>query len=213
MPTAPEPSEQVAAIGFTMAALASTPDERDMLDAFADLLDVGPEVLGPLLLIVLFEPLAGAQFAPAGHACPGLAFRVDADLDLRVVFPDEVQFYDSDTDTYTSAPPQRTPPPDPPPGWQPTPVPGNVAALGATLTSLTSATSIDRRHLQMAADVLHQAAVQTSPFLVTVLVQAVDGAQIRLTTDVRPGTSIRIDDELQVRVHVPGGTGRDPLVG
>ncbi len=54
MPTAPEPSEQVAAIGFTMAALASTPDERDMLDAFADLLDVGPEVLGPLLLIVLF---------------------------------------------------------------------------------------------------------------------------------------------------------------
>lgn len=209
MTAAAEPSEQVAAIGSTMAALASTPDERDMLDAFADLLDVGSEVLGPLLLIVLFEPLAGAQFAPVGHACPGVAFRVDADLDLRVVFPDEVQFYDSDTDTYTSSPPQPTPPPDPPPGWQPTPVPLNVAALGATLTSLTSATSTDRRHLQMAADVLHQAAAQTSSFLVTVLVQPVDGAQIRLTSDVRPGTSIRIDDELQVRVDVPGGTGRD----
>lgn len=39
MPTAPAPSVQVAAIGSTMAALASTPDERDMLDAFADLLE------------------------------------------------------------------------------------------------------------------------------------------------------------------------------
>lgn len=192
-----------------MAALASTTDERDMLDAFGDFLDIGPEVLGPLLLIVLFEPLAGAQFAPVGHACPGVAFRVDADLDLRVVFPDEVQFYDSDTGTYTGAPSQRTPANDPPPGWQPTPVPVNVAALGATLTRRTSATSIDRRHLQMAADVLHDAAAQTSPFLVTVLVQADDGAEIRLTTDVCPGTSIRIDDELHVRVHVPGGTGRD----
>ena len=213
MPSAPEPSEHVATIGSTMAALASTPDERDMLDAFADLLEAGPEALGPLLLIVLFEPLAGAQFAPVGHACPGLAFRVTADLDLRVVFPDEVQFYDSDTDTYTSAPPQCTPPPDLPRGWQPTPVPVSVAALGATLTSLTSATSIDRRHLQMAADVLHQAAAQTSPFLVTVLVQAVDGTQIRLATDVRPGTTIRVDDELQVRVHLPGGTGLDAPIG
>jgi hypothetical protein len=213
MATAPEPSEQVAAIGATMAALASTPDERDMLDAFADLLDEGPEVLGPLLLIVLFEPLAGAQFAPVGHARPGVAFRVDADLDLRLVFPDEVQFYDSDTGTYTGASPKRTLPKDPPPRWQPPPVPVTVAALGATLTSRTSATGIDRRHLQMAADVLHQAAAQTSPFLVALLVQAVDGAQIRLKTDVRPGTSIRIDDKLHVRVHVPGGTGRDAPVG
>ena len=212
MTTTPDPGEQVTAIGFVMAALASTPDERDMLDDFADLLEVGPDALGPLLLIALYEPLAGAQFAPVGHACPGLMFLVDADLDLRVVLPDDLQFYDADTDTYTSAPPRRTLPPDPSAGWQPEPVPINVATLGTTLRGLTKPSSIDRHHLQMAAVALHRASAHARPFLITMLVRRVDDAQIRLTTDVRPGTTIRIDDELKVHVHPPGGTDRDAPV-
>lgn len=203
MPPAPEPpTEQVAALGSTLAALASTPDDLDLLDDYAELLDVGPEVLGPLLLIVLVEPLAGAQILPVGHACPGLTFRVDADLDLRVVLPEELQFYDHETDTYSSSPPPPPAPADPQPGERPAAMTGNVAALGMTLNALASSAS-DRHYLRLAADALHQVSAETGALLLTVLVEPLAGAQISLVPCVQPGTSISIDDDLRLHVAAP----------
>ena len=51
------------AVGATLTALASSSDDRDCIDVFANALDVGTEAKGPLLLTVLVEPLASSTLA------------------------------------------------------------------------------------------------------------------------------------------------------
>ena len=81
----PEPqTDLVANLGATLAALAISSDDLGCLDMFAQALDVGTDAMGPLLLTVLVEPLAGAQIAMVGHVRPGTVFRVDADLQVRL---------------------------------------------------------------------------------------------------------------------------------
>jgi hypothetical protein len=81
------PTEHVANLGATLTKLARSSDDRDCLDVFADALNVGTDVMGPLLLTVLVEPLAGAQIAMVGHVCRGMTLQVDADLEVRLIQP------------------------------------------------------------------------------------------------------------------------------
>lgn len=73
----------VRALGERLAALADSPDDLECLEMFAQLLEVGPESTGPLLLSVLVEP-RGAQVLMVGHPCPGLTLQVDDDLRLQL---------------------------------------------------------------------------------------------------------------------------------
>lgn len=79
-----QPTDNVADLGATLAALAHTPDHRDCLEVFADLLTLESDPTRPHLLTVLLEPTGGAQILTIGHACPGLTVQVDADLQLSV---------------------------------------------------------------------------------------------------------------------------------
>jgi hypothetical protein len=81
-------------------------------------------------------------------------------------------------------------------------VAANVAALGTTLNALASSAS-DRHYLRLAADAVHQISTETGALLLTVLVEALAGAQISLLPRVRPGTSISVDDDLRVDVVAP----------
>lgn len=197
--THPHPDPQtgnVTKLGTNLSGLASTPDDRDLLAAFADLLDVGTDSLGPLLLLVLVEPLAGAQIIPVGHACPGLTFRVNDHLDLRLILDEPIEFYDHDTGTSSRTPPKAFQPPAPQQVEPPAPLPHNVAALGTTLIGLASSDH-DRDCLHLFADAL-QGTEAIGPLLLTVLVEPLAGAQIGVVNHVRPGLTIRIDDNLQV---------------
>ena len=80
----PSPPDQVARLGATLAALANTPDDRDCLEVFADLLNLKSDATRPHLLTVLLEPTGGAQILTIGHACPGLTVQLDTDLQLSV---------------------------------------------------------------------------------------------------------------------------------
>ena len=199
----PDPgADSVSNLGATLSGLASTPGDRDLLAAFAELVDVGTDRLGPLLLLVLIEPLAGAQIIPVGHACPGLAFRVNGHLDLRLVLDEPIEFYDHDTDSYSRTPPKASQPSAPQRVGPPSPPPHNVAALGTTLASLASSAH-DRDCLQLFADELYQGTEAIDPLLLTVLIEPLAGAQIGMINFVRPGLTIRIDDDLQILSYLP----------
>ena len=79
------PTGHVARLGATLTALATSPDDRDCLEVFAELLNVGNDAMRPLLLSVVVEPLAGAQILMVGHVRPGFTLQVDADLQVRLV--------------------------------------------------------------------------------------------------------------------------------
>ena len=159
----PDPrADNVTKLGTNLSGLASTPDDRDLLAAFADLLDVGTDSLGPLLLLVLVEPLAGAQIVPVGHACPGLTFRVNDHLDLRLILDEPIEFYDHDTDTFSRTPPKASQPPAPqqveppspcrttsPPSAPPWPAwPARSTTATASNCSPTSCTKAPKRTLR-----------------------------------------------------------------
>jgi hypothetical protein len=80
----PPTSHSVADLGATLTALANTPDHRDCLEVFAELVNLENDATRPHLLAVLLEPAGGAQILTIGHACPGLTVQVDADLQLSV---------------------------------------------------------------------------------------------------------------------------------
>lgn len=78
------PSERVANLGTTLNAMANTPESRDCLEVFAELVSLETDAMRPHLLTVLVEPAGGVQILTIGHACPGLTVQVDDDLRLRV---------------------------------------------------------------------------------------------------------------------------------
>lgn len=81
------PTTNVSALGATLTSLASSSNDRDCLEVFADLLNVENEAMWPLLLNVVVEPLAGAQVLMVGHVRPGMTLQIDADLEVRLVQP------------------------------------------------------------------------------------------------------------------------------
>jgi hypothetical protein len=183
-------------MGAALAALASTREDRYLLEAFAELLDVGTDVVGPLLLIILVEPLGGAQVVTVGHASPGLMhFQIDPDLELRLVLHEELVFLEGD--------PRSGPPPkqeaEPDRGASLEWIPVNVRQLGPRLCSVADSRA-DQRYLEMFANALAATTHSTQALLLTVLVKPEGGAQIDMVAPARPGMSMEIDDELQVQV-------------
>lgn len=78
------PRDHVADLGPALRASAGTPDDRDCLEVFADLLNRERDATRPHLLTVLLGPTGRAQILTIGHACPGLTVQVDDDLQLSV---------------------------------------------------------------------------------------------------------------------------------
>lgn len=195
--TPPPASSNIAEMGAALAALASTREDRYLLEAFADFLDVGTDAVWPLQLIILVEPLGGAQIVTVGHASPGLGyFRIDPDLELRLVLREELVFLDGDPRTG----PPRKPRPEPDPAASPEPVPVNVRELGPRLWSIASS-GAHQNCLEMFANALASTTLLAEALLLTVLVGPGGGAQIDMVTPASPGISVEIDDDLQVQVR------------
>lgn len=84
----PEPATPyVQELGPRLTDLATSAEDRDCLETFAQALDNKYEAVWPLLLTVVVEPLAGAQMVMVGHVRPGMTFQLDADLQLRLIRP------------------------------------------------------------------------------------------------------------------------------
>lgn len=79
------PIDHVADLGATLTALASSSDDLDCLEVFANAQNVGTDEMGPLLFNVLVEPLAEAQILMIGRVRPGMTILVDADLQTRAI--------------------------------------------------------------------------------------------------------------------------------
>ncbi|HEY8652587.1 MAG TPA: hypothetical protein VIL87_05755 [Dermatophilaceae bacterium] len=79
------PIDHVADLGATFTALASSSDDLDCLEVFANAQNVGTDEMGPLLFNVLVEPLAEAQILMIGRVRPGMTILVDADLQIRAI--------------------------------------------------------------------------------------------------------------------------------
>lgn len=79
---------------------------------------------------------------------------------------------------------------------EPTP---NVSTLGARLTGLArSADDLDC--LEVFADLLHHPTQPTWPLLLTVVVEPLGGAEILTAGHVRPGMTLQLDRDLELRV-------------
>ena len=183
-------------MGAALAALASTREDRYLLEAFADFLDAGTDAVLPLQLIILVEPLGGAQIVTVGHASPDIGyFRIDPDLELRLVLHEELVFLDGDPRT---GPPRKSRP-EPDPAASPEPVPVNVRELGPRLFSVASS-GAHQHDLEMFANMLASTTLLTEALLLSVLVGSAGGAQIDMVAPARPGVSVEIDDDLHVQV-------------
>jgi hypothetical protein len=81
----PSPTNDVLRLGDALTAAARTPDDRECLEMFAELLSLESDGGRPHLLTVLLEPDGAAQILMIGHACPGLTVQVGADHSVNPV--------------------------------------------------------------------------------------------------------------------------------
>jgi|BarGraNGADG00212_1021973.scaffolds.fasta_scaffold115673_2 hypothetical protein len=75
------PIDHVADLGATLTALASSSDDLDCLEVFANAQNVGTDEMGPLLFNVLVE----AQILMIGRVRPCMTILVDANLQIRAI--------------------------------------------------------------------------------------------------------------------------------
>ncbi len=88
------------------------------------------------------------------------------------------------------------------PHHKPDPAAANVTTLGATLTKLARSED-DLDCLEVFADLLDTKHEGLWPLLLNVVVEPLGGAQILMIGHVRPGMTLQLDEDLEIRLLQP----------